>query len=157
MTRGELKNKIISFGIDISFPEEVEAEETQFLTLSVNPSKLHELAKQLKEDSDTSFDYMFCQTGIDWLENMEVVYHLRSTSHGHEVVVRAQIIDRENPTVDSVYDLWKTADFHEREIFDLLGIRFNNHPDLRRIFLDDDWEGYPLRKDYVDEINIVDL
>ena len=65
MTRRELKNKIISFGIDISFPEEVEAEETQFLTLSVNPSKLHELAKQLKEDADTSFDYMFCQTGID--------------------------------------------------------------------------------------------
>ena len=157
MTRGELKNKIISFGIDISFPEEVKEEEMQFLTLSVNPSKLHELAKQLKEDSDTSFDYMFCQTGIDWLENMEVVYHLRSTSHGHEVVVRTQITDRENPTVDSVYDLWKTADFHEREIFDLLGIRFNNHPDLRRIFLDDDWEGYPLRKDYVDEINIVDL
>ena len=157
MTRGELKNKIISFGIDISFPEEVEAEETQFLTLSVNSSKLHELAKQLKEDSNTSFDYMFCQTGIDWLENMEVVYHLRSTSHGHEVVVRTQITDRENPTVDSVYDLWKTADFHEREIFDLLGIRFNNHPDLRRIFLDDDWEGYPLRKDYIDEINIVEL
>ena len=157
MTRGELKNKIISLGIDISFPEEVEAEETQFLTLSVNSSRLHELAKQLKEDSNTSFDYMFCQTGIDWLENMEVVYHLRSTSHDHEVVVRAQINDRENPTIDSVYDLWKTADFHEREIFDLLGIRFNNHPDLRRIFLDDDWEGFPLRKDYVDEINIVDL
>ena len=157
MTRGELKNKIISFGIDISFPEEVEAEETQFLTLSVNPDHLYQLSKQLKEDTDTSFDYMFCQTGIDWLENMEVVYHLRSTSHGHEVVVRAQITDRENPTVDSVYDLWKTADFHEREIFDLLGIRFTNHPDLRRIFLDDNWEGFPLRKDYVDEINIVEL
>ena len=154
MTREEFKNKIISFGIEISFPEE---DETPFLSLIVNPSKLHELAKQLKEDTDTSFDYMFCQTGIDWLENMEVVYHLRSTSHGHEVVVRAQITDRENPTVDSVYDLWKTADFHEREIFDLLGIRFNNHPDLRRIFLDDDWEGFPLRKDYKDDINIVEL
>ena len=157
MRREELKNKLISFGIDISFPEEVEAEETQILTLIVHPSKLHKLAIQLKEDNDTSFDFMFCQTGIDWLENMEVVYHLRSTSHDHEVVVRAQITDREDPTVDSVYDLWKTADFHEREIFDLLGIRFNNHPDLRRIFLDDDWEGYPLRKDYVDEINIVEL
>ena len=154
MTREELKNKIISFGIEISFPEE---DETPFLTLSVNPSYLHQLAKQLKEDTDTSFDYMFCQTGIDWEENLEVVYHLRSTSHGHEVVVRTQITDRENPTVDSVYDLWKTADFHEREIFDLLGIRFNNHPDLRRIFLDDNWEGFPLRKDYVDEINIVEL
>ena len=154
MTREELKNKIISFGIEISFPEE---DETPFLTLIVNPSHLHQLAKQLKEDTDTSFDYMFCQTGIDWLENMEIVYHLMSTSHGHEVVVRAQITDRENPTVDSVYDLWKTADFHEREIFDLLGIRFNHHPDLRRIFLDDDWEGFPLRKDYKDDINIVEL
>ena len=153
MDSQDLKTKIESFDIEISFPEE----ETPFLTLTVNPSKLHELAKQLKEDSDTSFDYMFCQTGIDWEENLEVVYDLRSTSHGHEVVIRVQITDRENPTVDSVYDLWKTADFHEREIFDLLGIRFNNHPDLRRIFLDDDWEGYPLRKDYVDEINIVDL
>jgi NADH/F420H2 dehydrogenase subunit C len=153
MTREELKNKIISFGIDISFPEE----ESQFLTLSVNPAHLKQLSKQLKEDTDTSFDYMFCQTGIDWLENMEVAYHLRSTSHGHEVVIRVQITDRENPTVDSVYDLWKTADFHEREIFDLLGITFTNHPDLRRIFLDDDWGGFPLRKDYKDDINIVEL
>lgn len=153
MTSQELKTKIESFGIEITFPEE----ESQFLSLSVNPPKLHELGKQLKENNDTSFDYMFCQTGIDWEESLEVVYHLRSTIHGHEVVVRTQITDRKNPTVDSVYDLWKTADFHEREIFDLLGIRFNNHPDLRRIFLDDDWEGYPLRKDYVDEINIVEL
>ena len=153
MTGEELKNKIISFGIEISFPEE----ETPFLTLSVNPALLHQLAKQLKEDADICFDYMFCQTGIDWGENLEIVYHLRSTNHGHEVVVRTQITNRENPTVDSVYDLWKTADFHEREIFDLLGITFNNHPDLRRIFLDDDWEGFPLRKDYVDEINIVEL
>ena len=153
MTKEELKAKIESFGIKITFPEE----ELQFLTLNVNPDDLYQLAKQLKEDVDTSFDYMFCQTGIDWLENMEVVYHLRSTSHGHEVVVRTQITDREKPIVDSVYDFWKTADFHEREIFDLLGIRINNHPDLRRILLDEDWEGYPLRKDYVDEINIVEL
>ena len=153
MSNEELKAQIESFGIEITFPEE----SSQFLTLNVNPDYLYQLAKQLKENIDTSFDYMFCQTGIDWLENMEVVYHLRSTSHRHEVVIRTQITDRENPTVDSVYDLWKTADFHEREIFDLLGIRFNNHPDLRRIFLDEDWEGYPLRKDYVDDVNIVEL
>ena len=153
MDSQELKTKIESFGIEITFLEE----ETQFLTLTVNPSKLHELAKQLKEDSDTSFDYMFCQTGIDWLEYLEVVYHLKSTTHNHCIVLRTQISSRENPKVDSVYDIWKTADFHEREIFDLFGIKFNNHPDLRRIFLDDDWEGYPLRKDYVDEFNIVEL
>ena len=153
MDNQELKTKIQSFGIEITFPEE----ETQFLTLTVIPSKLHELAKLLKANSDTDFDYMFCQTGIDWLEYMEVVYHLRSTNYEHEIIVKTQINDRENPILDSVYDIWKTADFHEREIFDLLGIKFNNHPDLRRIFLDDDWEGYPLRKDYVDEVNIVEL
>ena len=68
-----------------------------------------------------------------------------------------KIEDRQNPKIDSMYSLYKTADFHEREIFDLFGIKFNNHPDLRRIFLDDDWEGFPLRKDYVDEVNIVEL
>ena len=62
--------------------------------------------------------------------------------------------DRQHPQFDSVSDIWKTADFHEREVFDLLGIRFSNHPDLRRLFLDNSW-GFPLRKDYVDDINIV--
>ena len=105
----ELKAKIESFGIEITF-----LEETQLLTLTVSPSKLHELAKLLKANSDTDFDYMFCQTGIDWLEYMEVVYHLRSTNYEHEIIVKTQINDRENPILDSVYDIWKTADFHER-------------------------------------------
>ena len=76
MTNEELKAQIESFGIEITFPEE----SSQFLTLNVNPDYLYQLAKQLKENIDTSFDYMFCQTGIDWLENMEVVYHLRYIS-----------------------------------------------------------------------------
>ena len=88
---------------------------------------------------------------------MEVLFHLRSTTHDHELVVRSKIDNRKNPVIDSVYGLYKTAEFHEREIFDLFGIKFKNHPDLRRLFLDDDWEGYPLRKDYVDEVNIVEL
>ena len=112
---------------------------------------------ELKNNSETSFDYMFCQTGIDFSEHIEVLYHLRNTQNNSEIIVKAIIEDRENPAIDSVFDLYKTADFHEREIFDLFGVKFNNHPDLRRILLDDDWEGYPLRKDYVDEVNIVEL
>ena len=150
----ELQNKIKSFGIDVSFEEEITP---QFLTALVSSENIHCFISELKNSSLTSLDFLFCQTGIDYPEHMEIIYHLRSTTLGHEIVVKAKIEGRDNPSIDSVYDLYKTADFHEREIFDLFGIKFNNHPDLRRIFLEDDWEGYPLRKDYVDEINIVEL
>lgn len=154
MTRDELKHKINSFEIELSFPEtETPA---QFLTIEVISKNLYQLISKLK-NSETSFDYMFCQTGIDFPLHMEVIYHLRSTLLDHEIVVKAKIENREDPTIDSVYDLYKTAEYHEREIFDLLGIKFVNHPDLRRIFLDDEWDGYPLRKDYIDEVNIVTL
>jgi NADH:ubiquinone oxidoreductase subunit C len=94
---------------------------------------------------------------VDWPEHMEVVYHFKSTQLNHSVVIKAKINTREKPEIETVSDIWRTAEFHEREVYDLFGIVFKNHPDLRRIFLDDDWEGYPMRKDYVDEVNIVDL
>ena len=72
----------------------------------------------------------------------------------HSIVLKTRTSDRENPQIDSVSDIWQTAEFHEREVYDLLGIKFKNHPDLRRLFLDNSW-GFPLRKDYVDDINIV--
>jgi len=154
MTRDELQHRINSFEIEISFPEtETPA---QFLTIEVMPQNTHQLIYKLK-NSDTSFDYMFCQTGIDFPSHMEIIYHLRSTLLNHEVVIKAKIENREDPIIDSVYDLYKTAEYHEREIFDLFGVKFTNHPDLRRILLDDAWEGYPLRKDYIDEVNIVEL
>ena len=86
-----------------------------------------------------------------------MVYHLRSTSHGHEMVLKAKIEDRENPRVDTLCDIWRTAEWHEREVFDLFGVDFTDHPDLRRLLLSDDWEGYPLRKDYVDPTNMIGL
>ena len=155
MERVELQNKINSFGVEVTFAESEVP--TQFLTAEVSSENAHALISELKNNSDTSFDYMFCQTGIDFPEHIEVLYHLRNTQNNSEIIVKAIIEDRENPAIDSVFDLYKTADFHEREIFDLFGVKFNNHPDLRRILLDDDWEGYPLRKDYVDEVNIVEL
>ena len=155
MERVELQNKINSFGVEVTFTESEVP--TQFLTAEVSSENAHALISELKNNSDTSFDYMFCQTGIDFPDHIEILYHLRNTQNNSEIVIKARIEDRENPAIDSVFDLYKTSDFHEREIFDLFGVKFNNHPDLRRILLDDDWEGYPLRKDYVDEVNIVEL
>ena len=130
-------------------------EGSQFLNITVQAELLHKLMSQLKSNSEPHFDYLFCLTGVDWGEELGVVYHLESTTHRHTIVVKVQTKDRENPTFDSVCDVWATADFHEREVFDFFGIKFNNHPNLKRLFLTEDWDGFPLRKDYVDEINMV--
>jgi NADH/F420H2 dehydrogenase subunit C len=130
-------------------------EDTQFLNITVQPELLYKLMSQLKSNSETKFDYLFCLSGVDWGEELGVVYHLESTTHRHIIVVKVQTKDRENPVFDSVYDIWATAEFHEREVFDFFGIKFNNHPNLKRLFLTEDWDGFPLRKDYVDEINMV--
>lgn len=126
----------------------------QYLEVTVPPSSLHQLARQLKDREETQFDFLFCLTGVDYGIDLGVIYHLRSTKHNHSLVMKTRTSDRENPILDSVSDIWQTAEFHEREAYDLLGIKFKNHPDLRRLFLDKSW-GFPLRKDYVDDINIV--
>jgi len=134
---------------------EISEEGSQFLNISVQPEQLHQLMLKLKTNSDTKFDYLFCLSGVDWEPELGVVYHLESTEFRHTIVVKVKTADRENPTFNSVCDIWKTAEFHEREVFDFFGIKFNNHPNLKRLFLTDEWEGFPLRKDYEDEINMV--
>jgi NADH-quinone oxidoreductase subunit C len=129
-------------------------EERQYVEVILPSDKLYAFAKKLRENEETWFDYLFCLSGVDYGQDLGVVYHLESTRHKHCIVLKTRSSDRENPILDSVSGIWKTANLHEREVFDLLGIRFNNHPDLRRLFLDSSW-GYPLRKDYVDDINIV--
>jgi len=126
----------------------------QYIEVILASDKLYSVARQLNEREELLFDFLFCITGVDYGQDLGVIYHLRSTVYGHTVVLKVRTSDREHPRFDTVSDIWKTADFHEREVFDLLGIRFNNHPDLRRLFLDSSW-GFPLRKDYVDDINIV--
>lgn len=156
MTNEALQNLISTW---ISSPEtnglEFTEEKSQFLNITVQPEYLHQLMTQLKNNSETSFDYLFCLSGVDWGKELGVVYHLESTVHRHIIVVKVKTEDRENPTFDSVYDIWATAEFHEREVFDFFGIKFKNHPNLKRLFLTEDWDGFPLRKDYVDEINMV--
>ena len=130
-------------------------EGSQFLNISVQPKDLHSLMVQLKGNPETHFDYLFCLSGVDWGKELGVVYHLESTTHRHQLVVKVKTENREKPKIDTVCDIWRTAEFHEREVFDFFGVIFNNHPNLKYLFLTEDWEGYPLRKDYVDEINMV--
>ena len=149
MDKTELEEFIKSTDKDLEIKEG-----KQFIEVTVPPSKLHSLAKRLRETEQTQFDFLFCISGVDYGQDLGVVYHLRSTKFDHVVVLKTRTTDREHPQLDSVADIWNTADFLEREVYDLLGIRFTNHPDLRRLFLDNSW-GFPLRKDYVDDINIV--
>ncbi len=126
----------------------------QFTEVTVVAGSLHELSAKLRDSKETWFDFLFCLTGVDFGQNLGVVYHLRSTIHGHSVVVKAMCGDRVNPVLPTVSDIWITAEFLENEVFDLLGIHFSNHPKPRRLFLAED-DGFPLRKDFTDNINIV--
>lgn len=152
MNNEELKQYILSV-----VPEVVAEEGKQFLSITIPSEKILLLAENLKNNSATQFDYLFCLTGVDWLTYYTVVYHLTSTVHHHSIVIKAKIADHASPSIDTVSNVWRTAEFHEREVFDLFGIKFHHHPDMRRILLEDDWNGFPLRKDYVDEVNIVEL
>jgi len=152
MDNTTLKEKVLSLVPGAEF-----LENKQYITFIIPVEKMHDLARNLKNEPEFNFDYLFCLSGVDMVKYLEIVYHLESTTHRHELVLKVRTADRENPAVDTVCDIWKTADFHEREVYDLLGIKFNHHPDMRRIFLDDDWKGHPLRKDYIDEVNIVEL
>ena len=151
MTNEALQNLIGGWIPELEFTEEG----SQFLNITVQPEHLYQLMTQLKKNTETNFDYLFCLSGVDWGKELGVVYHLESTSHRHIIVVKVKTEDRENPTLDTVSNIWYTADFHEREVFDFFGIKFNNHPNLKRLFLTEDWDGFPLRKDYEDEINMV--
>ncbi|WP_373017119.1 NADH-quinone oxidoreductase subunit C [Muriicola sp.] len=151
MTDEALQNLIGGWFDDLEFT----TEESQFLNVKVSPEFLHPLMQKLREHPETEFDYLFCLTGVDWGEELGVIYHLESTTKRHILVVKVSTADRENPELDTVCDLWFTAEFHEREVFDFFGIRFRNHPNLKRLFLTEDWEGYPLRKDYEDDVNMI--
>lgn len=127
---------------------EAEIDESGILTVTVEPAKYRELALRLKGDRDLSFDFMICMTGMDWGDSLGVISLLQSTAHEHKLFLKTFTTNRENPELPTVSDIWATANLNEREVYDFLGIRFINHPDMRRLFLRNDWVGYPLRKDY---------
>jgi NADH:ubiquinone oxidoreductase subunit C len=151
MLNEDLKLKLTGIQPLVSF--EVGGE---WLNIIVPPEELRSFVLQLRSDPDLAMDYLFCLTCIDWKTHFTIVYHFTSTRHRHNIVVKAKI-DRTNPEIETVSDIWRTAEMLEREVYDLFGVKFMHHPDLRRLIMPDDWEGWPLRKDFEDPVNMIRL
>ncbi|RED99896.1 NADH-quinone oxidoreductase subunit C [Marinoscillum furvescens] len=120
------------------------------LVLEVTPAAIYQVCDLLHTHEQCYFDMLSCLTGLDngpEAGTMEVIYNLYSIPYDHHLMLRVTL-ERESAEIASVSSIWRTANWHEREAYDMLGIRFLHHPDLRRILLPKDWEGFPLRKDY---------
>ncbi len=130
------------------FPQAViEGDTTPVVTIAND--QWHDLALALRDDAELKMDYLITIVGMDWTENLGAIYYLMSTEYNIIIGVKVlAAVDRQQPTIPSVADVWKVATLYEREVFDFFGIIFLNNPDMRRLFLNIDWVGYPLRKDY---------
>jgi NADH-quinone oxidoreductase subunit C len=118
--------------------------------VSVKRERIIDICRFLHDDPEISMDYLADLCGVDYPERkfrFEVVYNLYSLKFGHRIAIKA-LVPEDDPTIESVVTIWRGANWHEREACDMYGIVFNGHPDLRRILMPEDWEGYPLRKDY---------
>jgi len=151
MLKEELKIKFTQLLSTIEFEEGGE-----WLNVYLTSAEFKSFMVQLRDDPGLEFDYLFCLTAVDWKTHFTMVYHLTSTVHRHHVVVKVKL-DRNNPEIETVSAIWRTAEMLEREVYDLFGIQFLNHPDLRRLIMPDDWNGWPLRKDYEDPVNMIRL
>jgi NADH/F420H2 dehydrogenase subunit C len=115
----------------------------------VKPNRIAEVAQFLRDDPSLDFQLLNSITAVDFVEYFEVIYHLTSLSQQHTAIVKAKVYGRESPSLPSVYHVWRGADFQEREIWDLMGVRFEGHPNMKRIMLWEGFEGHPLRRDYL--------
>ena len=147
MGSGELLAAVLALA-----PELKPREKTDRPAVTVPVEHLHFVMLQIRDQEPLKFDMLSCFTAIDWLKDgkIELVYQLYSTAHKHYLMIGV-LLDRQNAVAPSVSSLWEIAEWQERELFDLFGVRFTDHPDLRRLLLEDDWQGHPLRKDYVDD------
>ncbi len=116
--------------------------------IEVEPAGIREVAAFVKGEPELAFDSLMCLSGVDYGERFGVVYHLFSTAHRHKIALKV-LVGKEDPRLPSLESVWRAAAWFEREAFDLYGLIFTGHSDLRRILLPDDWPGHPLRKDYV--------
>ena len=132
--------------LEEKFPGSVEKSDGE--TLLVRLDALPDVAAYLKDTDGLEFDYLNYITAVDYYTYFEIVYRLTSLVRNHTMVIKTRCQGRENLSVPSVIDLWQGADFQEREIFDLFGITFDGHPNMKRIFLWEGYDGHPLRKDF---------
>lgn len=133
--------------------------------VEVAAEALRDISRYLRDEPDLRFNFLHCITVVDYLQvdpkrkiegepRLEVIYHLSSLAHRHRLAVKVILprwkngVPGELPEVPTVSDIWRTADWHEREVYDLSGVHFSGHPDPRRILCPEDWVGHPLRKDY---------
>jgi NADH-quinone oxidoreductase subunit C len=150
-----MSNEEIKEYITTILPTPTFDETGEWLNILIDSNSWKPFAQSLRQ-SKFDLDYLFCLTCIDWKTHLTMVYHLSSTTYRHTIVIKANL-DRNDPQIETVCDIWRTAEFHEREVFELFGVQFLNHPDLRKLILTDDFEGYPLRKDFEDPINMIKL
>lgn len=152
MNKEELKIKLSEL-----FPTATMDESGEWLNINVPVADFLNTAQTLRNNTDLNFDYLFCETCVDWKTYLTMVYFLESTQYRHIVVVKVQL-DRNKPELETVSHIWRTAEFHEREVYEMFGVNFLNHPDLRLLILPDGWEGKnPMRKDYEDPVNMIKL
>lgn len=152
MTRDELKLHLAEL-----FPTAAFDESGEWLNMTIPVAGFSDAMDRLRNNPDLSFDYLFCETCVDWKTHLTMVYHLESTRYRHIVVVKVQL-DRNKPEIETVSHIWRTAEFHEREVYELFGVQFLHHPDLRLLILPDGWEGRnPMRKDFEDPVNMIKL
>ena len=152
MTKEELKIKLSELLPSATFDES-----SEWLIINIAAGEWLHAAQLLRHNPELSFDYLFCLTGVDWKTHLSMVYHFSSTKHRQPVVVKIQL-DRNQPELETVSHIWRTADFNEREAYEMFGVNFLNHPDLRLLILPDGWEGrFPMRKDFEDPVNMIKL
>jgi NADH-quinone oxidoreductase subunit C len=121
-------------------------------SITVEASHIYKVIEFLKTNKENSWNSLHVISGVDYMDHMEVCYMLTNYDPNNNkgiLIIKAKLTDRVNPNIDSIVKLYLAANFQEREVYDMFGINFNNHPDMRRILCPDDWQGWPLRKDYV--------
>jgi NADH-quinone oxidoreductase subunit C len=157
MTKEELKIKLTELLPAATFDESGDPIAIGWLNMNIAVGDFLKTAALLRNDPFLQFDYLFCLTCVDWKTHLTMVYHFTSTDHRQPVVVKVQL-DRNKPEIETVSHIWRTAEFHEREVYEMFGVNFLNHPDLRLLILPDGWEGKnPMRKDFEDPVNMIKL
>lgn len=152
----KMNNEQLLERITKAFPDVQAAMGKQCVEITLEPAQLQATVNTLRTQADFNFDYLFNLMGVDLDNKLGVFYHLESYAHKHQIVIRCFTATRDNASIPTLINEYPGVELLEREVFEFFGIHFDGHPDMRKLFLPEDWQGYPFRKDYYDPINIVE-